>query len=56
MNDFPWNEIIVRLTDLPINVNAVICMHGHATNFIEDLTKLSMHLIRIISSVHVGME
>lgn len=31
-------------------------MHGHATNFIEDLTKLSMQLIQIMSSVHVGME
>lgn len=31
-------------------------MHGHATNFIEDLTKLSMQLIKIIRSVHIGME
>lgn len=31
-------------------------MHGHATNFIEDLTKLSMQLIQIVRSVHIGME
>jgi hypothetical protein len=31
-------------------------MHEHATNFIEDLTKLSMQLMQIISGVHVGME
>lgn len=31
-------------------------MHGHATNFIEDLTKLSMQLMQIIRSVNIGME
>lgn len=31
-------------------------MHGHATNFIEDLTKLSMQLMQVIRRVNIGME